>query len=684
MSSRSTLGIGSKRRPLARLILWLLVGVAFPGLAGSQQVDKAKRVKRVEPPKVEEEAPASVSAPAPAEPAPAEPVSREPVSREPVSREPVPREPVPREPVPRERVVRGEVPREPPRELAPDETIYSEALDVTVANIDVFVSDKRGEPVRGLDQSDFELQLGGKGGEELPITHFLEVSQGMGPSGSGAAEPLTVVVFVDNSNLRVATRDQALAELEPGLSASIAAGAKMMVVAFDENLEVLLTLGESPTELRGVLQRIRLRPAADARFETRDRGLAESVRTAMTQMRGTARERRIGVSALDNLRNELRGAAESEQADVARALDALESVIGSLSGVPGRKALFYLSEGLAMRPYASAAETLQGRSLVGRNTTAGEEDFMGQGGIPDNQVSSRANEIVTPDRNVPFAYGRLSEEVVPFQSIDRFEQLAAMANSRRVGIYPVIAAPGDVAAAQSRDNTRGGGVELSDRREGLELLALRTAARARTSATSVEGFVESALGELEDYYSIGFSPPDDVPAGTFLPLSLDVATRGEVRYRRSLLVTTFEQRLADRLVAALILGLTDNSLELEYEMADQTGLSNGNFSVDLQISLPIRVLELVEQGGSHNAQARVVAAALTTAGRVREVKHLDLPLSIPEADLEAALAQYFAAVVRLELPPGSQRVAIGLWDRAAGRGSFLRQDILVGARTSDQ
>jgi hypothetical protein len=64
---------------------------------------------------------------------------------------------------------------------------------------------------------------------------------------------------------------------------------------------------------------------------------------------------------------------------------------------------------------------------------------------------------------------------------------------------------------------------------------------------------------------------------------------------------------------------------------------------------------------------------------VLPVKHMDVPLSVPAAELAGALEQYFGAVVELELPAGEQTVAVGLWDRAGSRGAFIRTPVEIGA-----
>jgi hypothetical protein len=60
-------------------------------------------------------------------------------------------------------------------DTAPAETMFFESLDVNVVNVEVYVTDRRGEPVSGLGRDDFELY---EDGHRVPITNFYAVAGG--------------------------------------------------------------------------------------------------------------------------------------------------------------------------------------------------------------------------------------------------------------------------------------------------------------------------------------------------------------------------------------------------------------------------------------------------------------------------------------------------------------------------
>jgi VWFA-related protein len=70
----------------------------------------------------------------------------------------------------------------------------SETIDVSIVNVDVVVTDRKGNPVRGLTANDFEVADAGK---PRPITHFIEYSSAAASEGVEAPEKRTVLLFIE-------------------------------------------------------------------------------------------------------------------------------------------------------------------------------------------------------------------------------------------------------------------------------------------------------------------------------------------------------------------------------------------------------------------------------------------------------------------------------------------------------
>ncbi|MCY3971427.1 MAG: hypothetical protein OXG74_15955, partial [Acidobacteria bacterium] len=59
---------------------------------------------------------------------------------------------------------------------APQDTplpdLFADVIDVRVVNVEVVVTDRKGNRIRGLEASDFELRVDG---EPVPIEYFTEI-----------------------------------------------------------------------------------------------------------------------------------------------------------------------------------------------------------------------------------------------------------------------------------------------------------------------------------------------------------------------------------------------------------------------------------------------------------------------------------------------------------------------------
>ena len=93
---------------------------------------------------------------------------------------------------------------------------FKDSIQVSVVNLDVYVTDKKGQPVTGLKKEDFQVF---EDGSPVEISNFFAESRGTEPAapaasaGPGPAAPerpvsqrLRLVVFVDDVNLSQSNR----------------------------------------------------------------------------------------------------------------------------------------------------------------------------------------------------------------------------------------------------------------------------------------------------------------------------------------------------------------------------------------------------------------------------------------------------------------------------------------------
>ena len=124
-------------------------------------------------------------------------------------------------------------------EVLPD--LFSDVIDVRVVNVEVVVTDRKGNRIRGLEAKDFELLVDG---EPAPIEYFTEVdngrAQGSADDGAGnvpsllTGEPVgtNYLVFIDDLFAIRQSRNRVLKHLGQDLD-RLGPADRVAVVAFD-------------------------------------------------------------------------------------------------------------------------------------------------------------------------------------------------------------------------------------------------------------------------------------------------------------------------------------------------------------------------------------------------------------------------------------------------------------------
>ncbi|MEM9407783.1 MAG: hypothetical protein AAGA81_17220, partial [Acidobacteriota bacterium] len=145
--------------------------------------------------------------------------------------------------------------------------ILSETVDVRVVNVEVVVTDRRGQRIQQLPPEAFELRVDG---EIRAIDFFQEISDGSvtrvaGPRGSLHAEGeqirIDTLIFIDEVQAIAADRDRVLAGLERGIS-QLRPEDRVAVLAFDgRKLTRVVDWSTDREALRDALRRARQRPA---------------------------------------------------------------------------------------------------------------------------------------------------------------------------------------------------------------------------------------------------------------------------------------------------------------------------------------------------------------------------------------------------------------------------------------
>ena len=536
------------------------------------------------------------------------------------------------------------------RPAAPAQDNFVETVNVSVVNVDVYVTDRDGKRVTGLTKDDFEITENGK---TVAITNFYAVEGGQaklvgdeppappptvpGPPGKKAQAPplpedqrLRLIVYIDNFNLQPFNRNRVMRELRVFLAQKVNRGDQVMLVTYDRSTHVRQTFTSDMDLVNSALLDI-------------EKISAQGVHAAS--------ERRDALRQIEDSRSAAeaegiaRSYAESTFNDLSFSIDALKDLVTSLAGMPGRKAILYVSDGLQMiagQDVYYAVQSKYGEQTVGLTTS------------------------------------------IQYDASRRFNELAAQANANRVTFYTIDAAGLRVYSSISAENQTAGqgiyidSVQISNLQAPLQMLAEKTGGFAIINRNEFLPALQKVAEDFGSYYSLGYTPTH-YGDGRYYKIDVKVKRKGLVaRHREGYRDKSFESRMTDGTLAALNFPFEDNRFGLQLDFGQPTAREDGFYLVPIVVKIPLSKLVLVPREQTQEGRVRLYIAAMDNEGGVSDVQQVPLPISIPAADVESAMGKHYAYSVNLLMRRGDQKVAVGVRDDVAGESSFVSRTLRVG------
>ncbi len=561
----------------------------------------------------------------------------------------------------------------------PSPPSFGETVEVNVVNVDVYVTDKDGRRVPGLRKGDFELL---EDGNRVAVSNFEEISRGPSPAPvaqgapapQGAPEPalqaqpadperqLSLLVFVDDLHLQPQNRTRAVEQIRKFLAENARPGDRVMLVAGGNNLRVVQPFTGDRQALDAALGEVERLPAYG---QQEDSGRREAYQ-AMVKLN------ELNPCGAEIIKP-VEGYADQMRAEALRTVGALTVMINSLSGVPGHKALLFVSDGISITP--------------------GEELFQAAAAICG---ANPADGIKRPDDIAKYADAAGGVKYNPEQaSLDaqrysvakRFEDLAAHASANRVTFYTLQASGlrGISAGADADQNERLlqsatiQQIQITNAKGSLTALAVDTGGRAMLDANDFLPELARMQEDFESYYSLGYTPSH---SGDGKDHRIEVRLKRpglQVRYRQTYRDKPLLEKMADRTLAALFHGFEENPLQVQIEIGDPTPADDGQYAVPVRLRIPLFKLAILNQDQVYRGKLRLLVATRDDDGGTSPVRQVEVPLNIPRQEVLSALGEYYLYTLTLKMKPGSQHVAVAVRDEIAAATSYLTRPVKVGA-----
>lgn len=508
------------------------------------------------------------------------------------------------------------------------EETFADEIEVSLVNLEVVVTDRKGKSVSGLGREDFQVLEDGK---PVEITNFY-AETGTAPA---PAEPrsldqrLSLVVFVDDYNTEQESRNSILDGLKEFLGSSLSPGDQVMVVRFGRSLEVRKPF---TTDVGAVLSEVEVIRKLASNLASRESSRDHQIQVVADALSiggwGASAEARI------------REYAEVETSYVAASLSALETVVGWLGGLPGRKAVLYVSDGLPAVP--------------------GEDLFIwaeAYSGFKSGQRISGMN-------------------AGTYDASELFRRVTSKASRNRVAIYPI-----EAMGARWVRGTRLQEARIQNRQNGLTFLAEETGGRTMFNVSQAGAALKTMATDLSTYYSIGYRPQR---AADDREHKIEVKVKGKgltARYRRWYQDKSLGEAIAERTAATMVFGAEENPLGAALEIGQQTPAGE-SFVVPLRVKIPLDKLYLEPKGEKREGRLRlfVVASGGDTVTPVRETRVLTV--TVPEKDMADGKTPEYTHEVRIKLEKGSWTIGVGVRDEIATTTSYLQGKLEAGAVSS--
>ena len=516
-------------------------------------------------------------------------------------------------------------PQEPPT--------FRESVEVRVMDLDVSVTDSRGNPVTDLKKDDFRVAVDGK---PVNIDYFTRVAQGTihapdlataSPDlvlneyrkGPDAYIPRQYLLYVDVGNLSQNNRRRGLDALRD-LVTRMGPSDLARVVLFDRRGKEQTQWTSSKEALFAALDKIEKSGVGMSRL------MAET--QAIHQIDSMPARARASVA---------RSYAEQERMEVETLLRDMSAELTTLTGLPGRRAFVLVTGGFDTNPGYAMYEYALGRFGVGLQ------------GLESRSAAPLIEGLVR----------QANASDVTFYTVDARGLNAEGGSAADDG--PLVSRPG--VSFTARQESQAALLSLAGETGGLALLNTNGLSRG----------LERVYQDTSTYYSVGVTLANLPPSGT-RKVSVSVTRPGlTVRSRRSYSVKSPGDRAGDVTVAALRSNVRYQGIPVTLATAAPTKAKK-YYTVPVVVSVPARSLTFLPSGKDMKAATDLYFAVMDDSGNMSNINREEASFSLP-ADAPADAPVKYTAT--LSVRKGNARIVVNVRDRETGKMGTAKADLHV-------
>lgn len=522
-----------------------------------------------------------------------------------------------------------------------------ENIDVRVLNVDVVVTDKRGNPVTGLTKDDFEIY---ENNVPKAISNFYEVrgneQKGVVADEIGgtvttpqkkAAIPeelkRRIIFYVDNLSLAPFNRNRVFKQMKEFCETVMRPGDEAMIATYNRSMKVRVPFTRDPVQINQMLDSI----AGESALGTSN---ASERRQVEDQIKQT--------SNYDEALASARSYAQSVEHDLRQSAESINGLMTTLAGVEGKKVLVLASEGFPMQP--------------------GREIFQ--------YIDEVANEK-------GWQFSGTILEGMSFDSTSLIQSIARTANANGITMYTIHAGGLTGGSEMSAEHASPTPVSVSqaiitNTTDSMRLIADMTGGVASIQTNNYAQAFRNIERDLDTYYSLGYRATTE---RVDRQRSLDVRVKNKnyiARSRQTYVEKSTFAEMNDKVVANLLYKTKQNDLKILARTGKPVAADDDLFKVPVEIQIPMESLTLLPQGEDEYVGGfDFYVAVANRDGDMSDVTRKSHQLRIPTSDMARIKGKYYAYSVELLMEKGLNRISIGVVDNISNVTGFAREQVIA-------
>jgi len=536
-------------------------------------------------------------------------------------------------------------------EETPSTPSFTGGVDVNIVNIDVFVRDRDGNPVSDLKAEDFLLS---RDGVRQEITNFAVITEDLiqtqleararalpgrekagetTPASTIKLRPIWVVVYIDNENLDPIDRTRVLRRIREFVTESLHPPMQMMVVSNQAGLKVLQDFTNDPRQVNAALRATTSFSGGWLERRNTRLEIIQDMRDSKNQGYGRSNDKDTAGGRRQGVYQQILVAAREEANDLDFSLMALRQIVDTLSGLDGRKAILYVSNGLPMTP---------GLGLMHEYASLYHDNSI---------LSNRAR----------------------FDRQAQFQALTARATSQDINFYTVDAAGLDVGLGGGAESSYGADptasrVGESNYQGPMRYMAQRTGGIAVVNTNDVSEGLQRIRNDFFAYYSLGFEARLESNDSVHrIEVSIPGRKNLDIRYRRRFIARSLESRIQDRVSSALLLDIDDNTMGLILTHGETAPAAGERFTVPVRLEVPLEHIAMIPTGEERVGRIELFVGARNLDGRQSDLQRQHHEIRVGPGQDAPERWKYDASLL---MGKGSQKVVIAVLDEMTHKVSY--------------